>query len=331
MRVGGSTRRGGWLRKAAAAVALAVAVPLGVTIVGGGATASAAFDPNAQDFWVDSQMGPIKSRIWRAADGNTDRVVYLLDGLRAQDDLNGWEINTDAGPFLASKNINVVQPVGGESSFYSDWISKSTFNDQEIVYTWETFLTEKLPAALKSQLGFSDTNNGIVGLSMGGSAALTLAAYHPDQFNYASSLSGYLNISAPGMREAIRIAMLDAGRYNVDAMWGPPWNPAWLRNDPFVFAPRLRDNGTRLWVSAASGIPAPGGRVPTGFMDVFNDSNGAALEALSLANTRAFQVRMASIGADNVTYSFPPRGIHSWRYWQDQIHLMADDLSNTIG
>ncbi|RZK69330.1 MAG: esterase family protein, partial [Rhodococcus sp. (in: high G+C Gram-positive bacteria)] len=120
MRVGGSTRTSGWARRTAAAIALAVALPLGVTMVGGGATASAAFDPAAQDFWVDSAMGPIKSRVWRAADGNTNRVVYLLDGLRAQDDLSGWEVNTDAGPFLASQNINVVQPVGGQSSFYSD-------------------------------------------------------------------------------------------------------------------------------------------------------------------------------------------------------------------
>lgn len=66
-------------------------------------------------------------------------------------------------------------------------------------------------------------------------------------------------------------------------------------------------------------------------MDVFNATTGASLEALSLANTRAFQVRMATIGAKNVTYSFPPRGIHSWRYWQQQIHDLAPDLSNTIG
>ncbi|MFD4369035.1 alpha/beta hydrolase [Rhodococcus sp. NPDC058521] len=331
MRVGGSTRTGGWLKRVAAAVAVAVAMPLGVTLIGGGATASAAFDPAAQDFWVDSDMGPVKSRIWHAADGNTDRVVYLLDGLRAQDDLSGWEINTDVGAFLAGQNINVVQPVGGQSSFYSDWVTKSTLNKQDRAYTWETFLTENLPNALGNELGFSQTNNGIIGLSMGGSAALTLAAYHPDQFNYAGSLSGYLNISAPGMREAIRIAMLDAGGYNVDAMWGPPWAPAWLRNDPFVFADRLRDNGTRVWVSAASGIPAKGGAAPTSAMDVFNASTGAGLETLALANSRAFQVKMAAIGAKNVTYSFPARGIHTWRYWEQQIHDLAGDLSNTIG
>ena len=26
------------------------------------------------------------------------------------------------------------------------------------------------------------------------------------------------------MQQAIRVAMLDAGGYNVDNMWGPPWD-----------------------------------------------------------------------------------------------------------
>ena len=293
-------------------------------MVGGGATASAAFDPAAQDFWVDSAMGPIKSRIWRAADGNTNRVVYLLDGLRAQDDLSGWEVNTDAGPFLASQNINVVQPVGGQSSFYSDWISNSNLNGQKTPYKWETFLTQELRDALANRLGFQSTRNGVIGLSMGGSAALTLAAYHPDQFNYAGSLSGYLNISAPGMREAIRIAMLDAGGYNVDAM-APPWGPQWLRMDPFVFAPNLVGNNTRLWIAAGSGLPTSTDGPSMGTV------NGMALEALALANTRAFEVRMATLGARNVTYSFPAFGIHAWNNWNDEALRMIPDLSANIG
>ncbi|EOM76639.1 esterase family protein [Rhodococcus rhodnii] len=320
-----------WIKRMAGALALAVALPLGVQTIGGGAIANAAFDPNAEDFWVDSDMGGIKNRVWRAHDGNTSRVVYLLDGLRARDDLNGWEIETNVGPFLASQNINVVMPVGGESSFYSDWISTSNFNGQETKYSWESFLTQNLPNALANRYGFQSWNNGIIGISMGGSAALTLAAYHPQQFNYAGSLSGYLNISAPGMREAIRVAMLDAGRYNVDAMWGPPWNPAWLRNDPFVFANKLRDNNTRLWVSAGSGVPAPGDPSRHSLTDVVNTGSGSALEVLSVANSRAFQVKLAAIGAHNVTYNFQPRGVHSWRYWEPQIHDLAPDLSATIG
>ena len=331
MRVGGSTRTSGWARRTAAAIALAVALPLGVTMVGGGATASAAFDPAAQDFWVDSAMGPIKSRIWRAADGNTNRVVYLLDGLRAQDDLKrlGGQHRRGPVPRVAEHQR---RPAGRRTV---QLLLRLDFElepqrPEDPVQVGDV-PHQELRDALANRLGFQSTRNGVIGLSMGGSAALTLAAYHPEQFNYAGSLSGYLNISAPGMREAIRIAMLDAGRYNVDSMWGPPWNPAWLRNDPFVFANKLRDNNTRLWVSAANGIPAPGGAAPTGFMDVFNASTGASLEALSLANTRAFQVKMATLGAKNVTYSFPPRGIHTWRYWQQQIHDLAGDLGNTIG
>ncbi|MBF6371075.1 esterase family protein, partial [Nocardia puris] len=111
------------------------------------------------------------------------------------------------------------------------------------------------------------------GLSMGGSAALTLAAYHPDQFSYAGSYSGYLNVSAPGMREALRVAMIDAGGYNIDAM-APPWGPQWLRMDPFVFAPNLIRNGTRLWIAAASGLPT------STDPPSFNTLNGMGLEAL---------------------------------------------------
>jgi diacylglycerol O-acyltransferase/trehalose O-mycolyltransferase len=55
------------------------------------------------------------------------------------------------------------------------------------------------------------------------------------------------------------------------------------------------------------------------------------LEAIALANSRAFQIRMASIGANNVTYAFPGVGTHQWGYWQEQVHIMAPDLSAHIG
>ena len=317
-------------KRAAAALVVALSIPFGIGIVGAAAPASAAFDPAAQDIWVDSSMGPIKSRIFRANDGNTNRVVYALDGLRARNDLNGWEIETDIGRSLAAANINVVMPVGGQSSFYSDWYAPSNFNGQQTTYKWETFLTQNLRNALSARLGFRNNRNGIFGLSMGGSAALTLSAYHPDQFSYAGSFSGYLNISAPGMREAMRLALLDAGRFNIDCMWGPPWDPAWLRNDPFVFAPRLRDQGTRLWVSAGSGLPGPFDR-PMTPVDYFNTGNALGLEAIALANTRSFQLRMVSLGANNVTYSFSNVGSHSWGYWQDEVFKMTPDLSAHIG
>ncbi|MFI1914785.1 alpha/beta hydrolase [Nocardia sp. NPDC020380] len=321
--------RSGLLRRAMVSLALAASLPF-LAAIGDAMPARASFDPSGYDFWVDSAMGPIKSRIFRAQDGNTRRVVYALDGLRARNDLSGWEIDTDIERVLTAWNINVVMPVGGESSFYSDWVAPSNTNGQVTPYSWETFLTRDLRNALSARLGFDPHGNGVFGLSMGGSAAMVLAAYHPDQFRYAASYSGYLNISAPGMREGLRAALLDAGGYNIDSMWGPPWSELWLRNDPFVFAPRLRDNGTRLWISSGNGLPGPQDVVHTP-MDAFNVTNAMGLETIALANTRAFEARMDSIGARNAVFIYTPDGIHSWRYWADEVYRMLPDLSANLG
>ncbi|MFB8009449.1 alpha/beta hydrolase [Nocardia sp. NPDC056000] len=347
--------RGTGVKRVVLAVASILLLPLGVTVVGS-PPATAAFTPAAFDFWVDSPvMGPIKTRVLRAADGNTDRVVYALDGQRATELLNGWENDTNVADVLASWNINVVMPVGGESSFYADWAAPSSFfglpagagssapntgsgatealgggPGKSYRYDWETFLTDQLRWALRDRLGFNPNRNGVFGLSMGGSAALTLAAYHPDQFSYAGSFSGYLNISAPSMRELIRVAMVDAGGYNVDSM-APPWGPQWLHMDPFVFAPTLIANNTRLWIAAGSGTPMDADlNIPIGAA-ADRLVRGAPLETLALANTRAFQAQMNFLGARNVVYSFPPQGLHAWTNWQEEAYRMIPDMSANIG
>jgi diacylglycerol O-acyltransferase/trehalose O-mycolyltransferase len=278
-----------------------------------------------EEVFVPSSMGPIKVQIqWAARGGNA--ALYLLDGLRARSDRNAWSFETNALDQYRNDNLTLVMPVGGESSFYTDWYAPSNFNGQQITYKWETFLTQELPNYLATR-GVSRTNNGVLGLSMGGSAALTLAAYHRDQFKFAASFSGYLNISAPGMREAIRVAMLDAGRYNVDSMWGPPWSPEWLRNDPFVFAPKLE--GLSMYISAASGLPGVYDH-PNAPIEYFNTATAMGLEAISLINTRAFQVRLGTLGIP-ATYSFPANGTHSWAYWSAELWQARGQILNTLG
>ena len=231
-----------------------VLLPLAFVLVGGG-TASADPYSRLREHWVDAPggVGQIKVRMWLANNGSNNKALYLLDGLRATDDVSGWEHETNAA-WLSDHGITVVEAVGGESSFYTDWMAPSNLNGQQTTYKWETFLTRDLPNYLETR-GVSRNNNGMLGLSMGGSAAMTLAAHHRDQFTFAGSLSGYLNLSAPGMREAIRVAMLDAGRYNVDSMWGPPWSPAWLRNDPFVQASSAR--AVHVCLCGAAAFRAP--------------------------------------------------------------------------
>ena len=147
--------------------------------------------------------------------------VYLLDGLRAQDDFNGWDINTAAFEWYDQSGLSVVMPVGGQSSFYTDWYEPSQGNGHTYTYKWETFLTNELPRWLTDNRGIAPSRHAAVGLSMAASSALTLAIWHPQQFVYAAALSGALNPSEGWWPTLIGIAMNDAGRFNAESMWGP--------------------------------------------------------------------------------------------------------------
>ena len=87
-------------------------------------------------------------------------------------------------------------------------------------YKWETFLTSELPGWLAANRGVSPTGNAVVGLSMSGSSALILAAFHPGQFIYAGSLSGFLNLSEGLWPVLVGVSMADAGGFNALDMWG---------------------------------------------------------------------------------------------------------------
>ena len=217
-------------------------------------------------------------------------------------------------------------PVGGQSSFYTDWYSPSSFNNQTYTYKWETFLTQELPAWLFTNKQISPTGNGVVGLSMSGGAALILSAYHPTQFTYAASLSGFLNPSAVIMAQAIRVAMLDAGGYNVDNMWGPPWDPSWKRNDPLAQVSRIVANGTRVWICCAPG----GATALDAGADPSQALNADGLEGVAVKSNKDFQAAYIKAGGSNATFQFPPAGNHAWPYWAAQLQTLKSDLITTL-
>jgi len=254
------------------------------------------------------------------------KAVYLLDGMRAQGDYNGWDINTPAFEWFYQSGISTVMPVGGQSSFYTDWYSPSSFNKQPYTYKWETFLTNELPLWLAANKHVSMTGNGVVGLSMSGGAALILSAYHPAQFRYAASLSGFLNPSALVMQQAIRVAMLDAGGYNVDNMWGAPWDAAWKRNDPIQQVSRIVANGTRLWIYCAPG----GSTAPDDGADPNQAFNASSLEGMAIKSNKDFQEAYTKAGGNNATFVFPPAGDHAWPYWGQQLTSLKPDLIATL-
>jgi len=244
-------------------------------------------------------------------------AVYLLDGLRARDDRNGWDIETNAFDQFAGSGISVVAPVGGRSSFYSDWYGSA--NGQ--TYKWETFLTSELPGYLSSR-GVRSSRNAIVGVSMSGSSAVILAAYHPGQFAYASSLSAYLTPSSGSGPTLIGFAMHDEGGFNPEDMWGPAGGPGWQRNDPTVQAGRSAGNNTRLWVYSGNGTPSEIGQ---------GSLPGQVIEQTVLQSNIAFRDAYNGAGGHNATFNIDSNGVHSWGYWDAQLGAMKGDMQSTLG
>lgn len=256
--------------------------------------------------------------------GGGTHAVYLLDGLRARDDQNGWDIETNAFEMLYQSGLSTAMPVGGMSSFYVDWYQPAVGNGTTQTYKWETFLTQELPAYLAQNKGVSETGNAVVGLSMSGSTALNLAANYPSQFRFAASLSGFLHLSDGFWPTLVGLAMNDAGGFKADAMWGPPSDPAWARNDPTVNVAKLVASGARIWVYCGNGQPSdlPGAQagIPQQFLENFTKGS----------NTD-YQNAYVAAGGTNATFDFPADGTHSWPYWARELQKMLPDIQSTLG
>ena len=315
-----------WLRRTLVAAVAAMTLPAVTAVVGQAPNAHAFSREGLPVEYLDVYSTAMGRNIRVQFQSGGPKAVYLLDGMRAQDDYSGWDINTPAFEWFYQSGLSVVIPVGGQSSFYSDWYSPSSFNKQPYTYKWETFLTNELPQWLAANKQISTTGNGVVGLSMSGGAALILSAYHPAQFKYAASLSGFLNPSALFMQQAIRVAMLDAGGYNVDNMWGPPWDQAWKRNDPIKQVGTIVANDTRLWVYCAPG----GNSLVNENPDPNQQFNADSLEGMAIKSNKDFQEAYANAGGSNATFVFPPAGNHAWPYWAQQLTSLKPDLIATL-
>jgi diacylglycerol O-acyltransferase / trehalose O-mycolyltransferase len=315
-----------WLKRLAVAVMAAAALPGLVGATGGSATAGAFSNAPVEQLEVPSTAMGRNIRVEFLSGGPDAPALYLLDSMEAGEDFNGWDINTQAFDWYDGSGLSVVMPVGGKSSFYSDWYGPAVGNGQTYTYKWETFLTQELPAWLAANKDVRQTGNAVVGFSMGGSAALILAAYHPQQFIYAGSLSGFLNLSAPNGPGQVRIAMMWNGGFDPVDMWGPPSDEAWARNDPTVQAGRLAANGTRLWIYCGNGTPTdPALASPDAPI-----AGLGFLEGFAIESNRTFVDAYIAAGGNNGVFNFPD-GIHSWGYSGEQLQLMKSDIQRTLG
>ena len=317
--------RGKWARRLGVAAVATAALPGLIGLAGNTATSGAFSRPGlpVEYLMVPSPSMGVDIKVQFQSGGGNSPGVYLLDGLRAQEDFNGWDINTQAFEWFLDSGLSVIMPVGGQSSFYSDWYAPARNKGPTRTYKWETFLTSELPQWLSANRGVRTTNNAAIGLSMAGSASLTLAIWHPNQFTYAGSMSGFLNPSEGWWPFLINISMGDAGGFKADDMWGKTEDPnsAWKRNDPMVNIDRLVANNTRIWIYCGNGQPNElgGGDLPATF-----------LEGLTIRTNITFRDNYLAAGGTNGVFNFPENGTHNWAYWGRELQAMIPDLQSHL-
>ncbi|MBF6465987.1 esterase family protein, partial [Nocardia beijingensis] len=112
---------------------------------------------------------------------------------------------------------------------------------------------------------------------------------------------------------------------------GPPTDPAWAANDPYLHADKLR--GTAIYVSTGTGAPGPhdtlDGAHGSGIQLAYQLIIGAPMEAVTNLCTRQLRDRLRDLGVP-ARFELRPTGTHSWGYWQDDLHKSWDTIGSAL-
>ncbi|ATO65007.2 esterase family protein [Mycobacterium avium subsp. hominissuis] len=237
-------------------------------------------------------------------------AVYLLDAFNAAPDVSNWVTAGNAMNTLGGKGISVVAPAGGAWSMYTNW-------EQDGSKQWDTFLSSELPDWLAANKGLAPGGHAAVGASQGGYGAMALAAFHPDRFGFAGSLSGFLYPSSTNYNGAILAGLQQYGGVDGNGMWGAPQLGRWKWHDPYVHASLLAQNNTRVWVWSPTNM---GG----------DDAAMIGQPGAAMGSSREFYQQYRSNGGHNGHFDFPGGGDNGWGSWAGQLGAMSGDIVGAI-
>lgn len=266
--------------------------------------------------------------LWMSHPGPGAPALYLLNAVDGGEDGGPWMRRTDVVDFFADKPVNVIVPLGGRASYYTDWIADDPVLGRS---KWETFLTRELPPLLDSRFGMTG-RNAVAGLSMSATSALNLATRAPGLYRAAGAYSGCTRTSDPAARALVysQLALFGANATN---MWGAPDNPAWAEHDPMLNLERLR--GIALYISSGNG--APGQHDVLGSRGIDGDplrladrvAVGGAMETVVGNCTGPLVAALAAARIPAAVHLHP--GTHAWAYWQDDLHRSWPVFAGALG
>lgn len=250
-------------------------------------------------------------------------TIYLLNGGDGGEGRANWVMQTDIVDFYKDKDVNVVIPMSGKFSYYTDWVSPNA--NLGGVQRWETFLTKELPTNLEKTLNASN-KRAIAGMSMSATTSLLYAQHLPGFYDAVGSFSGCAATSTPLERGYLDIT-LQRGGANSTQMWGPMGSATNRYNDALLNAEKLR--GTAVYVSNGSGMAgawdlpssprykdAPQIAISAGV--AATTIEGGAIEAATNACTHNLKAKMDSLNIP-ADWNLRNTGTHSWGWWQDDL------------
>ncbi|CAM2922236.1 alpha/beta hydrolase family protein [Prescottella defluvii] len=257
-------------------------------------------------------------------------TLYLLNGAGGGEDRATWQRQTDVLDLFDDENVNVVTPLEGAFSYYTDWEKDDPKLGRQ---KWQTFMLEELPPVVDAEFGTNKVQS-IAAISMTGTTVLNYAIAKPGFYKSVGSFSGCAETSTWAGQNAIQMVTGVRGGADITNMWGPLDGPGWVANDPVVNAEGLR--GTELYITTGSGLPGhhetlDGPGIKGRPVALANQAIvGGAIEAATNYCTRNLANRLAQLNIP-ATFEFKPGGTHSWGYWQDDLHTYWPAIARSMG
>ncbi len=250
-------------------------------------------------------------------------TIYLLNGGDGGEGRANWIVQTDVIDFYKEKNVNVVIPMSGKFSYYTDWVSDAPNLGGK--QKWETWLTKELPGPIEAELK-GNGKRAIAGMSMSATSAILLAEHNPKFYDATAAFSGCYGSTQPASAAYVFLT-LDRGGATIEQMWGQWPGETWAHNDALINAEGLR--GTDVYVSNGTGLAGlwdmPNGPRLKGLdpavasiAATVTTVEGGGIEAATNACTHDLKTKLDSLGIP-ATFNMRNTGTHSWGYWQEDL------------